>query len=411
MSNTAPTYDPSYMIEITKGKINDLEAAKEVVRLASAQNAPIVFHFHGGLISKNAAVHAAIEDSPFYRTAPSFPIYPIWKTGPVEVLPEVVGTIALESLFKIILDRVIGFGQAHVSNALGMKGSNVVRTLPKVNEAALTQSSLTEKGDFSVDFLNSEDFERLLGQDDLALTTLEERSIQRSIERDIELISEIDSILAGRALIVPNNQRSAAGLSTISVPKESKADQSFLEEFHVGATTKGIGIQTGIAIVKIIGRFIKRFIDGKGHGVHATAVEEILREVYGSYVGTIAWSTMKRYTEVAMDDDGASTEILNLLREVPEDQRIVLVGHSAGAIFISNFLNRAGQMGVDQKFEVILLAPAVRAKTFNEGVLKNLNLIRKYDQDTYCMRMFTMSDGRETRDVLVRNIPHLGDLT
>jgi hypothetical protein len=406
-------FDPKYMIEITQGKVNptDLQALDDLFDAAAQQPGPVVFHFHGGLVSKDAATGAAVADSTFYRQAGAFPIFPIWKTGPKEVLPEVLGEIAREGLFKLLLDRVVGLAHAQVANALGNRGANVDRTLPPVEEAELRKSSESERGDFSPDFLDPEDFAKIRNHPEYEMTEMEEASIESQIETDVELLAEIDAVLNGAAMPIDDDTRSASALPTKSEPKTSHADPEFLKEFQQEANERGLGIKAGWAVLKIIGRVIRRFIQGKDHGVHATAVEEILREVYGSFVGTIGWSVMKAYTETAAAPGGASMDLLDRIATKLQGKRVVLVGHSAGAIFVSNLMNAAGQAGLDLKFEVIFLAPAVRMSTFKKGIVDREDLLASYGPNSLCFRTYTMSDALETKDTLIRNVPHLGDLT
>jgi triacylglycerol esterase/lipase EstA (alpha/beta hydrolase family) len=96
------------------------------------------------------------------------------------------------------------------------------------------------------------------------------------------------------------------------------------------------------------------------------------------------------------------------LAKVPPNQRVMLVGHSAGAIFVCELLQRLAQ--TDRKVEVVFLAPAARCELFSTSVIANQQVLAT-NNGHQAFRMFTMSDEFESKDTLIRNLPVVGDLT
>src|ERR1051326_6028432 len=73
---------------------------------------------------------------------------------------------------------------------------------------------------------------------------------------------------------------------------------------------------------------------------------------------------------------------------------ITLVGHSTGAVYINNLINRAAQALPNTKFNVVLLAPASRMDDFALVLGKHNNSIANF-------RMFSMTDASEAKDHLL----------
>jgi hypothetical protein len=86
--------------------------------------------------------------------------------------------------------------------------------------------------------------------------------------------------------------------------------------------------------------------------------------------------------------------------ETGKNARITLIGHSAGAVYITNFLKAMtmalqGKTYADRiKFDIILMAPAARVDLFADTLLAYGTLIRN-------CRIYEMSVALESKDILV----------
>src|ERR1051325_7485668 len=80
------------------------------------------------------------------------------------------------------------------------------------------------------------------------------------------------------------------------------------------------------------------------------------------------------------------TLILQRIRELAAGSpastfdRITLIGHSTGAVFICNLIDAAAVVCPDAKFEVIFLAPAVTHTRFAKTLENKAGMIRKFRQ-------------------------------
>jgi hypothetical protein len=155
----------------------------------------------------------------------------------------------------------------------------------------------------------------------------------------------------------------------------------------------------------------RRFQSGRDHGFRATLVEEILREFYLGRIGAMAWEKIKADARMAFDDDtagavgdavlGRIASLPSLLGEELADRvRIVLVGHSAGAIFLCRMLRDAARiLPASRGFEVILLAPACDFGLLSRTLEEAGRHIRR-------LRIFAMEDALERAEHLL-DLPDL----
>lgn len=159
--------------------------------------------------------------------------------------------------------------------------------------------------------------------------------------------------------------------------------------------------KVALFIARVVIAVVNRFRHGRAHGVYTTIVEEILAHAYVDKIGGIIWGQMKKDTADAFSDAQLAGGTA-LLEEIAQQQkaagksfeRIVLIGHSTGAVYICNLIDRAASVLPDAKFDVIFLAPAVTHTRFAQTLAKHATRIGKY-------RQFGMHDPVESADTLV----------
>lgn len=394
-------FDSGYMIDIDDGRlISSRDSLSRAFLAAKESGKPIVLHFHGGLVQRDTAIKNSIATKSFYDTYGAFSIFPIWRTGILETLGDVWVEIAKESLFQILIDRVSGWAHGQILNVVGCDRAGIPeRTLATVTVPTMIESG--NNGDFSKEFLQGVDVKELKGKD-LKLFEIEEEAIKAELTKDTNLKLEIDAILAGAGKPVDPDTRDLDGINP-QKPKESIADRAVLEQLAEDANARSLGLGTALKVLDIVKEVLKRFMEGRDHGLHATVVEEVLRAFYLGSIGTTVWEDMKNDAAAAFNggDEWAGTAILDEIARVPKEQRIMLLGHSAGAIFISEMMKKAG--AGPRPFEIVFIAPAVRTKVFVDGVVKNQAAVSHF-------RMYSMSDENEKKDFLIRGLPVVGDL-
>lgn len=389
-----PQPNPQTMIDMKKGVFDrtsrqDLTNAIDVFRTSKSEL--LVVHMHGGLVSADVAIKSAIELDVEYREAEATPLFFIWKTGILEVAENSWLEIAEETIFQIIRDRVFGFVHAKGLETIGAT-KGLLQPKLKLTKQALEHSAVN--GDFDQAFLGNIDLGKLE-----PLTAAQEAQIQMSLKSDPRLAMEVQLVVQAEH---PNKPQTK-GFS-VRASSKSLMSPEIIRDWSGPNGAKGILsiARAATSIVEIIGNVIGRYLKKTDHGLHATITEEILRKLYIANIGGTVWGIMKQYSEDAFGDDPevfAGTAFLEAIRDLPSQKRILLVGHSAGSIFICNMLRAAKRMGVTKSFEVVLLAPAVRMDRFAEALSENGSQISN-------LRMFTMTDDNERKAVLVPQLAY-----
>ncbi len=384
--------NPLTMVDMKEGEFDrtsrkDLQQIIESFQKSSSET--LVVHFHGGLVSADVAIRAANELDTEYRKSGAYPLFFIWKTGIVEVAETSWLQIAEETIFQVIRDRVFGFVHAKGLETIGAT-KGMLQPKLKLTDAALEHSA--ENGDFDRAFLGNIDLHKLE-----PLTAAQESQIQMSLKSDPRLVTEVQKVVQAEHPNEPQHK----GFS-IRASSKSLMSPEVIHDWSGPDGAKGILsiAKAATAVVEIIGNVIGRYLKKTDHGLHATITEEILRKLYIANIGETVWGVMKQYSEDAFGADPevfAGTAFLESIRDLPPTKRILLIGHSAGAIFICDMLRAAKKMGITRTFEVVFLAPAVRMDRFAEALTENISQISH-------LRMFTMTDDNERRDVLVPQV-------
>ncbi len=101
---------------------------------------------------------------------------------------------------------------------------------------------------------------------------------------------------------------------------------------------------------QVFRRVVSRYREGRDHGVYATVVEEVLRQFYGTNVGSAMWGTMKRQARAAFTDPGQAPvrcgwylcERLGMMVSGGHAPQISIVAHSAGANYACHMVDYVG---------------------------------------------------------------------
>ncbi|WP_020102446.1 hypothetical protein [Mycobacterium sp. 360MFTsu5.1] len=201
----------------------------------------------------------------------------------------------------------------------------------------------------------------------------------------------------------------ARGAAPTTTPTPSLIDPAVLSEIDadtVDPDERGIVSTLLFAnkLVDILAQVVTRFRRKTDHGVYPTVVEEILRAFYLGNVDGSIWAAMKDQTAAALGEDRGARLLFDGIAAAEDDSsypRIMLVGHSAGGVFIDNFiaeLARGHTRGYRQwpespRFRVALLAPANTYTSF-------ASTLATADRYIEYLRMFTMPDDAEQQDRL-----------
>lgn len=378
----------------------DVAATFAAFQSQTATNRLALF-FHGGLVDKASGQQGAANEFAAYQAC-AFPLFFIWESGFGEVLAHHLPEIFAETIFGRIL--------SHATDTLR----------PKV-EAARAASTVATNAVASavpapLPTLSSEDIEAFMKaiqldpqvQNEAVAIAQTSQDVSQSIAQGVSLQS---ARLSARTRLSPEVVNAVRG-AYLQANITSAGSATTL-----GAIPLSLGgaLQAAFSIAKaavpVILNVIKRFAQGRDHGLTCTIVEEILRALYAANFGSAIWEEMKKETEDAFGADSNQfggtaviEEICQLVKVKPATE-ITLVGHSTGGIYIGNFLQHVDRALTAQgdtatKFDVILLAPANTydffAANYTPGRISGL-------------RIFQMEDSVEQQDHLLTKDVGPGD--
>jgi hypothetical protein len=402
--------------------------------LSESRTHHLVLHFHGGLVNHSKGSDIAKRLTSVYRgtdpllcnTTPTnaSPRFFVWEAGLMESIENNLGDISREPIFREIIKKVGAWVLKKVPGTIGVKGN---------------ASTLFEERTLRVEF--DEYFEGSRGNPPAALNaipsgseaptapeiskglveSLVEDELAQEIADDIAIEVEFqDAVLAvynglRRPEPVDSTSRGAGTrVSAASLISEDGAERLFgiaPSGNKAEISTKGSPIswlKVAKAVAQIVIRVIKRHRSGRDHGAYITISEEVLRSLYVDKLGGIIWNQMKKDTADAFAPGAAAagtvllTHLAAMQAATPARafQRITLIGHSTGALYICNLLDAAETLLPEQQFEVVLLAPAVRCARLAAALQTHQHRISGF-------RIFAMTDLFEQQDGIVPIIyPH-----
>ena len=376
-------------------------------RLASGTK-KVLLHLHGGLVKKEDGekIAAALSGTgPLAFNAPEDyeQIYIVWRTGALETIrTNWKDLFDNDRLYRALLKRLIGY----VSSKIPVEDGSG-RSVGLV--AGLSLAEIDRR-------LNSGSDAPFADLDETAARDMSDRAIEMPEVTDAEIRGELGTALKASAEFSAAVEDLAAavswdaeGRSTVTVHGDAargRASFARLQRDIRGEleaapdSDEGRGLIASAALLKVLVkhgvaiaiRVIRRLRDKRGHGIYATIVEEIARELYGDLIGSAIWGMMKNDANDHFGANGLGGELLDLF-EVG-NHRLVVTGHSAGSIWASAMLIAAAKMSSFPKFTLVLLAPAVRMVEFAAALKVASLLLERF-------RIFAMSDALERADAVL----------
>ena len=362
------------------------------------RNKPLVVHFHGGLVPEAHGMGIVRDLQSVYELAGGYPVFFVWKSGVLEVITANLRDIFQERIFQVLLEQVTRYAVAKVREGLGARGGRLAPPHPAEVQDELRQPTGGREP------FSTTDPRQVLRSD--TLSSDQQRQFREELERDRNLRQEAEAI--ANAIRTPQEVAAEAVATRgarVQASSHTLMSPDVLEELRREAPLPGsrgpwLAQRIIVGAIKTLAAVVGRYAGRRDHGLYPTVVEEILREFYLGNIGRTIWSQMKEDTAQAFGDDPAifgGTAFLEGLKAMGPERRpvrIILVGHSAGAVYICHFLRHAAEVMPDVKFDVVLLAPACTFQLMNESISYFRNNVRD-------LRLFTMNDEFEIKDQLV----------
>ncbi len=418
--------NPDYFLDSASGAfvagktLSSFGDVKRIMANAAEKNLEngLVIHFHGGLVKRQYALDNIVLPltTGYLQHAKAYPLFFVWQSGFIETLINNKGELLKDPTFRELVKKVTEFTikKTSLANHLIVRGphgtsiENVKNfrekydqwfdgkeTNPPVPDAELgiagstaplpvVRASAPKVNELELEVLNSI-------QGDPAFKDAFAQAYNAIVSQDAAH-APTHSVPAGNNL---NSENILLGETTIN--------EIFPRPISPTPNTNVRGIfdlyKVAKYVTKIILAVLKRFRENRDHGVYCTVVEEVLRNAFLDLVGTNVWNQMKNDTLQSFSDEQfAGAAVVNELKAMHGKglDRVTLVGHSTGAIYICNFLDAAKKAGVPMdKWQVIFLAPAVTCQRFAQAIKEHGSTgLRNF-------RMFTMKDSLESQDTLV----------
>ncbi len=393
-----------YYIHTANGKFKgttqeDLDVLFQTFK--ESEKNTMVLHFHGGLVNYDAGMEKAqrlFEN--YHDNADAYPVFFIWEAGPFEAIRNNLGEILNEKIFNKFLKHILRFMKAKFETDPGKRSGTLHLDSQTEIRAFLEQ---LQTGTVSLD---QYDPDHLDSTDEFSVVQI--RQLENELKRDKALAYEVAAIIES---LKSQNEIDSEYTITRGMTGRASVRTLMSPSLFVNIRTASPNIQKRSSLtteiffkllISVAKRVIRRYVTRRHHGFYVTIVEEILREFYIDNLGAQLWNLMKNDTADTFKkgDTYAGTAFLKGLQQLSDDnslpKRIVLVGHSTGAIFICNLLKYADEQGLhsDITFDLALLAPACTFKFFDEIIVEHL------DRIDHC-RMFSMNDSLEKENALV----------
>jgi len=352
----------------------------------------LVVHFHGGLVDKQSAMNNAMSLLDRYQNLNAYQLFFIWESSISDVLQNKLNEISKELIFQQLLLHIVPLVAAKVGTGEEQlklpQGQNVLTALSRFAARQPIQHPAQEQ-----------------------LQETEKAKLRQGLQQDSVVQAETSSIAQ---TLLPKNARET---QTVMPGLPIRGSTHSLISSAVLPLREGLDaaerqLATTTAIIEksipIVGSVLERFNHGRDHGLYATVVEEIVRQLYLAEVGEGIWDAIKQETLNAFHNDpqryGGTAFLLGLKKywEGGHRPRITLVGHSAGAVYICNVLQHADVYGLpaDVKFDLVLLALACTFELFDKTTKQCKDRIN-------AVRIFGMQDKIELDDQVVPAVPAL----
>lgn len=382
--------------EGTDTTLNDIDNIVAALRADSRGH--LIVHFHGGLVSKSTGIGIAEHLGPLYKKS-GYPVFYVWESGFLEAIRNNLDELVGEPVFKQLLRKLLQYAIEHLGAGDGSRSIAPGAVDPREVKAAM-EAFWSHPAKASIPYRDFDPTVSRAGARSAAIS-LDIDQIQADLEGDAEFAAALATL--------PDLKPQARSALTSATAVEHRSNFSEEVADRVSETPGSRGLvawfKVAVLVKNILVNVLQRYSVGRDHGLYATVVEEVMREVKlgGSSLNewgkALQWNRMKQDTLDAFGpnpNSNAGTALLHRLNAALQDgldlRRVTLIGHSTGAIYIAHWLAAAERMlpkGVI--FDIVYLAPAITYDLF-------ASTVGKYGKRIGHFRMFCMNDTLERDD-------------
>ena len=377
-------------------------------RLAKSSAPRLLLHVHGGLVDDGSARADAqrldgadaygplLEDG--WQTG-----YLIWRTGFFQTVATALISLNSDALFTALKAVVRRWLVRKAGDLLGVQDALVDpgATAARIEDAYL-EARFVDPGEIRAR-LSPAELALVEGQRDPAPGDELYDELARDPALQAMARSAGDALTRREASLVAlqtADELILASLEKLDEPVGAQLTEAYAAKDTLAAPDVMMPVLVRAARAGY--RAVRRALAGRDHGIQATVVEEISRELYADLIGSRVWGQMKGYADHHFAVGGAGTLLLDKLKALAEATdgpvRLLFVGHSAGSIVACDLVAAAASLPRNVVIDFVFLAPAVRLD-------KAAKALAAAEARLDNIRIFTMCDEREIRDPLDGRVP------
>lgn len=360
----------------------------------------LALFFHGGLVDKTTGAKAGAHQYQRYNDV-AFPIFVIWESGIWEVLAHHLPLIFAETIFGNIKDKatgvlhlkVLGAAAPPVTPSMLMSPPQAAPHEPTPDEIGAVNLVADDIDAFMTSITNDPAIQQ-------AAAAIALHSTDPAVALAPTGASGAPAVASPVTALSPSVVGAIRGAYFERPSASAAAGAPPFFGFDIAAAIRAAGA-VAKAAAPILINVVKRFRAHRDHGLTCTIVEETLRALYGANAGSAIWEEMKKETEDAFGASSAEFGGTALIEEIcglpdAKKQRITLVGHSTGGVYIANFLRHAdaaltAKHDTSTTFDIVLMAPANTMDVYAAN----------YGTRVRGIRLFGMQDAAEQQDLLM----------
>ena len=292
--------DKLHYIHCRNGRIGegtDTTPANIDAMVSAAQNdgrGHLVLHFHGGLVSKTAGLDIAQRLTGEYKNG-GYPVFYVWESGFLETIRNNLGELAGEPVFKQLIRKLLQYALERLGGTDGARsilpGTVDPREVRKTVEEFWSQPSKDRIPYRKFDPLAPQSASRS------ASGTVDADEIQADLESDDEFAAALATLPD-----IPPGARSAM-TKAIVVEHRSAFSEAVADRVSERAGSRGLiaWFKVAMLVKDILVNVLSRYGHGRDHGLYATVVEEIVREVKLTGSGINEWAKALQWNRMKQD--------------------------------------------------------------------------------------------------------------
>ncbi len=375
-------------------------------------DAKILLHLHGGLVDEADGLAMANRlsgqgEESWKLSEDWTQVYVVWRTGLFETFKtNWTDLIHDDRLYQILLRKLLGFVAERIGVPSQTGGRSSVASSFALDDLEISRRLMGQSNPHAPFADIDINFKPELPEGQRANVISEKNPVQLARDFEAQLKDDRHFKDAIRDLEAHVN-RDVEGRS--SSPGENPEEGArcfdhFSEELRneiEAEAARSAGARSMVAVgVKVLKharnialRVFRRFYSKRDHGIHATIVEEVCREIYGDFVGAKVWGMMVKDAADHFAEGAFGEQFLDILANSSAPTKFAVSAHSAGSIWASELLLALARREQQTKLNLFLLAPAVRHDLFAKAMAAAGDRVER-------LTMFTMSDELERADPL-----------